>query len=77
MDCFIIEDELVVAQSICEYFRLFELTCDYAVSYEEGLAYLKEQELFLNNGQDECDISNEKNNNSAEDDDLLEFLNNL
>ncbi len=47
MDCFIIEDELVVAQSICEYFRLFELTCDYAVSYEEGLAYLKEHPVSL------------------------------
>lgn len=41
MDCYVIDDEAVVAQSICEYFRLFELTCDYAVSYEEGLAYLK------------------------------------
>ena len=58
-------------------FRLATLSGYSRALHKPYDAYLKEQELFLNNGQDECDISNEKNNNLAEDDDLLEFLNNL
>lgn len=47
MDCFVIDDEASVAQSICEYFELFELTCGYATNYQDGLKFLREHPVSV------------------------------
>ncbi|MCC8122781.1 MAG: response regulator transcription factor [Oscillospiraceae bacterium] len=41
-DCLIIDDEVSIAQTVSEYFGLFNLTCEYAVSYDEGMTAIHE-----------------------------------
>jgi len=36
-DCLVIDDDESIAATICEYFSLFDLTCEYATSFEAGL----------------------------------------
>ena len=36
-DCLIIDDEASIAETICEYFTLFGVNCEYATDYETGL----------------------------------------
>ncbi|MCL2841079.1 MAG: response regulator transcription factor [Defluviitaleaceae bacterium] len=36
-DCLIIDDDASIAATISEYFSLFDLTCEYATSFESGL----------------------------------------
>lgn len=36
-DCLIIDDEASIASTICEYFNLFNVSCEYATNYEDGL----------------------------------------
>ena len=36
-DCLIIDDEPSIATTICEYFGLFDVSCEYATDYETGL----------------------------------------
>lgn len=38
-DCLIVDDELAIAQSTCEYFNLFELTSAYVTGYDECLDF--------------------------------------
>jgi two-component system response regulator RegX3 len=46
-DCLIIDDELSIAQTVSEYFNLFNITCEYAVSYEDGLKTISEKKPSL------------------------------
>ena len=73
------EDEMIFWQDVtdADAFRLATLSGYSRSLHKPYDAYLKEQELFLNNERDEDDASNTKNNNSSEDDDLLEFLKSL
>lgn len=43
LDCLIIDDELSIAQTVSEYFNLFEVTCSYTTSYDEGLKAVLEK----------------------------------
>ena len=36
-DCLVIDDEISIAATICEYFNLFGVSCEYATDYETGL----------------------------------------
>ena len=37
-DCLIIDDEPSIAQTVCEYFNLFGISCEYATTYADGKA---------------------------------------
>jgi len=41
-DCLIIDDEASIAATICEYFNLFNISCEYATDYETGLKAIAE-----------------------------------
>ena len=74
------EDEMIFWQDVtdADAFRLATLSGYSRSLHKPYDAYLKEQELFLNNERDEDDASNTKNNSSSDDeDDLFEFLNSL
>ncbi len=49
LDCLIIDDEISIVKAVCEYFNLFNVSCEYAVDFETGLqtAYDKEPSLIL------------------------------
>jgi len=36
-DCLIIDDDASIAATICEYFSLFDFTCEYATGFEAGI----------------------------------------
>jgi len=38
LDCLVIDDEISIAETICEYFNLFDLKTEFATDYETGLA---------------------------------------
>ena len=44
LDCFIIDDDTNIASTICEYFKLFDLSCEYAADYETGLRAINEKQ---------------------------------
>ncbi|MCL2125748.1 MAG: response regulator transcription factor [Oscillospiraceae bacterium] len=46
-DCLIIDDEQSIAETICEYFKLFDVSCEYATDYEAGLRIAVETEPSL------------------------------
>jgi two-component system response regulator RegX3 len=46
-DCLVIDDEASIAATICEYFSLFDVSCEYAVDYEAGLAAAAEKRPAL------------------------------
>jgi len=41
-ECLIIDDEPSIAVTICEYFELFNVSCEYATDYETGLKIASE-----------------------------------
>jgi len=43
-DCLVIDDDINIASTICEYFRLFDLSCEYAADYETGLSAITEKQ---------------------------------
>jgi two-component system response regulator RegX3 len=47
VDCLIIDDEHSIAKTVCEYFALFNVSCDYAVDYETGLKAFTEKQPSL------------------------------
>lgn len=47
IDCLIIDDELSIAKTVCEYFNLFNVSCDYADDYESGLKAVTEKKPSL------------------------------
>jgi len=44
LDCFVIDDDANIASTICEYFRLFDLSCEYAADYASGLSAITEKQ---------------------------------
>lgn len=46
-DCLIVDDELAIAQSTCEYFNLFELSSAYVTGYDECLDFLSANTVSL------------------------------
>jgi len=44
LDCFVIDDDANIASTICEYFRLFDLSCEYAADYVSGLSAITEKQ---------------------------------
>ena len=42
-DCLIIDDDASIAATICEYFTLFDVSCEYAVDYEMGMKAVAEK----------------------------------
>lgn len=46
-DCLIVDDEVSIAQTVCEYFNLFNVTCEYATSHDEGLKAILEKKPAL------------------------------
>ena len=47
LDCLIIDDEQSIAKTVCEYFALFNLKCEYATDYEAGLKAAAEKQPSL------------------------------
>jgi two-component system response regulator RegX3 len=47
LECLIIDDEVSIAETICEYFELFNLSCKYATEYETGLKIASEEHPSL------------------------------
>ena len=41
-DCLVIDDEISIATTICEYFELFNVSCEYATSFDAGLKAVEE-----------------------------------
>ena len=46
-ECLIIDDESSIAMTICEYFNLFDISCEYATDYETGLKLAMEDNPSL------------------------------
>jgi len=43
-DCLIIDDDSNIASTICEYFNLFDLSCEYVTDYEAGLKAIAQKQ---------------------------------
>ena len=46
-ECLVIDDESSIAVTICEYFNLFNISCEYATDYETGLKLASERQPSL------------------------------
>lgn len=46
-ECFIIDDEESIAQTISEYFNMFDIISCYRTSYSEGIQFLQENQVSL------------------------------
>ena len=46
-NCLIIDDEITIAETTCDYFNMFDIKSAYATSYEEGLKFLNENDVSL------------------------------
>jgi two-component system response regulator RegX3 len=46
-DCLIIDDDSSIAATICEYFNLFNVSCEYATDYETGFKAVAEKQPSL------------------------------
>jgi len=44
LDCLIIDDEESIGKTVCEYFALFNVSCEYASDYETGLKSAAEKQ---------------------------------
>ena len=47
LNCLIIDDDSSIAATICEYFLLFDLSCEYATDYKTGLKMASENNPSL------------------------------
>jgi two-component system response regulator RegX3 len=49
VNCLVIDDELSIAKTICNYFKMFGISAEYAVDYDAGLLLIAEKrpELIL------------------------------
>ena len=47
LDCLIIDDEQSIAKTVCEYFALFGINCEYAADYDSGLKVFYEKQPSL------------------------------
>jgi two-component system response regulator RegX3 len=46
-DCLIIDDDEDIAKTICEYFNLFDVSCECATDYDSGLEIISEKQPSL------------------------------
>lgn len=46
-NCLIVDDELDLAKMTCEYFQMFEVSCDYVDRAEKCLTFLEEHEVDI------------------------------
>lgn len=46
-NCLIIDDEILIAETTCDYFNMFDITSAYETSYEDGLKFLNENTVDL------------------------------
>ena len=46
-NCLIIDDEISIAETTCDYFNMFDIKSAYVTSYEEGLKFLNENDVSL------------------------------
>ena len=42
LDCLIVDDDASIAATVCEYFNLFNVSCEYATDYQTGLKTIAE-----------------------------------
>ena len=47
LDCLVIDDEESIAVTICEYFNLFNVSCEYAVDYDTAMHAASEKQPSL------------------------------
>lgn len=47
LDCLIIDDEVSINKTICEYFNLFNVSCEYETNFEAGLKAINEKKPSL------------------------------
>ncbi len=47
INCLVIDDELSIAKTICQYFNMFGITAEYSVDYEDGLKQISEKQPEL------------------------------
>lgn len=47
LDCLVIDDEQSIAETVCEYFNLFHVSCEYATNYKDGIAAIREKQPSL------------------------------
>lgn len=47
LDCLVIDDEININKTICEYFSLFNVSCEYEVDFEAGLRAIAEKKPSL------------------------------
>ena len=47
LDCLIIDDDASIAATICEYFNLFNVSCEYAVDFDAGMQAIEEKQPSL------------------------------
>lgn len=46
-NCLIIDDEISIAETTCDYFNMFDIKTAYATSYEEGIIFLSKNDVDL------------------------------
>ena len=46
-NCLIIDDEISIAETTCDYFNMFDIKSAYAISYEEAIKFLDENDVAL------------------------------
>jgi len=46
-NCLIIDDEILIAETTCDYFNMFDIKSAYETSYEDGLKFLNENTVDL------------------------------
>jgi len=46
-NCLIIDDEISIAETTCDYFNMFDIKSAYATSYQEGIKFLSENDVSL------------------------------
>ena len=47
LDCLVIDDEISIAETICEYFGLFGVSCEYAAGFDAGILAAAEKQPSL------------------------------
>ena len=46
-NCLIIDDEISIAETTCDYFNMFDIKAAYAISYEDSIKFLNENDVDL------------------------------
>lgn len=46
-DCLIVDDELEISKTVCEYFNMFDIKSAYSLNYQDGLDFLEKNSVSL------------------------------